>query len=95
MNIPSGRRSWTVIEPLRNDYDPGKRLLWSSLRIVDRPDHGTASITTHGRILYKADKRFSGTDSLTYQVCVRPPRRPSSVRPDCVTAVVTITVGRR
>ena len=95
VRIPSGRRLPSVIEPLLNDYDPGRRLLWSSLRIVDPPDHGTASVTTHGRIRYRAQLRFSGTDSLDYQVCVRPPRRPSHVRPDCVTATVTIVVGRR
>lgn len=94
VSIPSGRRVPTVIRPLRNDYDPGRRLVPSSLRIVDRPDHGKAAITTRGRILYKADKRFSGTDSITYRVCVKPPRHPSGARPDCVTAVVTITVGR-
>jgi hypothetical protein len=93
VDVPSGRRQPFVIRPLLNDYDPSRRLLWSSLRIVDRPDHGTASVAAHGRILYRPDKRFSGTDSLVYRVCVRPARPPFKQRPDCVTATVTVHVG--
>jgi hypothetical protein len=88
--IAVGKRRWTIIHPLLNDYDPDQRLKWSSLRIIDKPDHGKAVVFTHGRVKYVADKRFVGTDSFTYRVCTRPSKRQ---QPACYTAVVTIKVG--
>jgi hypothetical protein len=89
VSVPARRRVPTVIRPLANDYDPQRRLRSDTLRIVSGPAHGTAVVISKGRILYLADKRFVGTDTFTYKVCTRPPR---GKKPECVTAVVTVTV---
>ncbi|MGE0141340.1 MAG: Ig-like domain-containing protein, partial [Ilumatobacteraceae bacterium] len=89
VTVPAGRRVPTVIDVLANDDDGGGRLRPATLHIVQRPRHGTA-VALRGHILYVPDKRFVGTDSLTYRVCAT--RARNRHRVDCDTAVVTITV---
>jgi hypothetical protein len=88
-NVPAGRRTPTVIDVLANDDDGGGRLRADTLQIVRRPRHGTA-VVKKGVVLYVPDKRFTGTDTLTYRVCAT--RARNKHRLDCDTAVVTITV---
>ena len=56
----------------------------SSLRIVSGPSHGTATLSAGGVLTYVPDPEFSGTDTLTYEVC-----GPSG---QCATAVLSIRV---
>ncbi|NNF88739.1 MAG: tandem-95 repeat protein [Acidimicrobiia bacterium] len=57
----------------------------SSLTIVAGPSHGTATLSPGGTLTYIPDPNFSGTDTLTYEVC----------GPDgsCDTAVLSISVA--
>ena len=57
----------------------------SSLTIVSGPSHGTATLSAGGTLTYTPDPDFSGTDSLTYEVC-----GPDGV---CDTAVLSIDVS--
>jgi HD-GYP domain-containing protein (c-di-GMP phosphodiesterase class II) len=56
----------------------------ASLRVVSGPSHGTAVVSADGILTYTPDPDFSGTDSLTYEVC--------GTDGSCDTAVLSITV---
>ncbi|MBA4607557.1 tandem-95 repeat protein [Aeromicrobium sp. Marseille-Q0843] len=55
--------------------------------VTTAPEHGTASVTVDGRIVYTPEDGFSGEDTFEYRVCDT--STPTSV---CDTATVTVTV---
>lgn len=61
----------------------------SSISISAQPNHGTAAVnTTLGKINYTPDDGFSGSDSLTYEIC-----DSFMLDQKCSTAVLGITVA--
>jgi hypothetical protein len=75
------------VDVLSNDSDVNGNLNASSLSISTQPTNGTASIVG-GQVRYIPNADFSGTDTLTYQIC-----DSTSPTPLCSTATVTITVN--
>jgi hypothetical protein len=74
-----------------DDTDADDGIDPSSLRIVDRPTHGTVVIDpTTGNVTYTPNPTYTGPDQLTYEICENP--RGSTVGPLCDLAVVDITV---
>jgi len=57
-----------VVDALTNDGDPDDRLDGSTLRIVESPSKGTASVAD-GRITYTSGSAYAGSDSLRSEVC--------------------------
>ncbi|NNC93457.1 MAG: tandem-95 repeat protein [Acidimicrobiia bacterium] len=55
-----------------------------SLTVVSGPSHGTAVVSPGGTLTYTPDPDFSGTDTLTYEVC--------GIDGSCDTAVLSISV---
>ncbi|WP_409420909.1 Ig-like domain-containing protein [Pseudaeromonas sp. ZJS20] len=51
---------------LANDSDPEGQTL--TLVAVSQPAHGTVSFNADGTLTYKSSKRYSGSDSLSYQI---------------------------
>lgn len=61
--------------------------LWSLVGTSGGAAHGTVTMTTAGAYTYTPAAGYSGTDTFTYQLC--------DVTPDCVKAVVTVTIANR
>lgn len=78
---PAGRAN---IEVLANDSDPDGDLNPESVAIATQPNHGEVVVARSGRIRYRADNRFQGTDVFTYRVC--------DLTGLCDTATVTVIV---
>jgi hypothetical protein len=64
------KSSAVTIDVLANDYpvDCDAELVPGSVRIVQRPTHGSASVNDDGTIRYRPNETFGGSDSLTYTV---------------------------
>ena len=60
------------------DLDP------AAVTVTQQPGHGTATVNKLGGIVYTPAANYSGSDSLTYQVC--------DTHQGCDTATVTLTV---
>jgi ELWxxDGT repeat protein len=73
------------IDVLANDEDADGALDPSTLVIMSEPEHGTASVTSGGRIRYVPNATYAGSDSLEYAVADDQGRMTT-------TAVVSITV---
>ena len=73
------------IDVLGNDTAGPAGLAAATLTVSDPPAHGMADIV-HGRIRYRSDTGFTGTDTLAYVVC-------TNDRKDCVEAEVSIEVA--
>ncbi len=58
-----------MIDPLTNDFDQEFEIDSSSLKIVNTPFHGTASVEPGAMIKYTAAPGFSGLDSIRYAIC--------------------------
>lgn len=65
---------------LANDSDPEGKTL--TLVAVSQPAHGTVSFSADGTLTYKSSKRYSGSDSLSYQIS-----------DGQLTAVATVTIN--
>ncbi len=89
---PAGQYSGVVqtISVLANDVDPEGAAL--SVTIVSQPSKGTAILNGSNQVVYTPNSGFTGTDTLTYQVC-----EPALAcgNPYCATATVIITVLNR
>ena len=72
------------VDVLANDSGGTAGLAAATLTVADPPVHGTADIVD-GRIRYRAESAFTGTDSFRYVVC-------TTDRRDCVEAGVDIEV---
>jgi len=57
-----------TIDVLANDSEPGGTLDTSSVKIVEKPAHGSVSVNAAGSVLYTPTAGFSGSDSFTYSV---------------------------
>jgi ELWxxDGT repeat protein len=57
-----------TIDVLANDSESGGTLDTTSVQIVSTPEHGSASLTSAGSIVYAPVAGFSGSDSFTYTV---------------------------
>jgi ELWxxDGT repeat protein len=57
-----------TIDVLANDSEPGGTLDSSSVKIVEKPAHGSVSVNVSGSVLYTPTAEFSGSDSFTYSV---------------------------
>jgi ELWxxDGT repeat protein len=57
-----------TIDVLANDSEPGGTLDTSSVKIVEKPAHGSVSVNASGSVLYTPTAGFSGSDSFTYSV---------------------------
>ncbi|QTN38518.1 tandem-95 repeat protein [Cryomorphaceae bacterium] len=59
-----------TVDVLVNDTDPENNIDPTSVTITDQPSNGTASVDpVTGEITYIPDLDWTGTDTLTYQVC--------------------------
>ena len=74
-----------TIDVLENDTDNNDNIRTASLRVTDRPDNGSTTVSTSaGTVRYTPDNGFTGTDRFTYEIC--------DTTDLCDTAQVTITV---
>jgi len=73
-----------VVDVLANDSDPACALDPNTLRIVQPPTKGTATIKADKIILYTSGSTYDGSDSFSYEVC------DNGVPRMCDTATVTI-----
>lgn len=80
----TGPTTPVTVPVLTNDIDPDNNLDPSSLRITQNPANGVAIVASTQGITYTPNAGFSGTDTLTYEVC--------DTTNLCDTALVTITV---
>lgn len=80
------RNNTVWIDVLGNDSDPDGNLDPTTLTVISGPEHARNLKVQGGRIRYRPNWYFIGTDTLTYQVC--------DTEGACDTAVVTITVAR-
>ena len=76
-------QSFTDIDVLANDSDPGGALVPATLQIVSGPSRGSATVV-NGMIRYTAPLLTLGTTTLTYRICDNGGA--------CAQAVVTITI---
>ena len=77
-----------TIDVIANDSDAdGNTTLDTAITITASPSNGTAVVSSGGTISYTPNANFSGSDSLTYQVC------DTYSSPACDTATVTITIS--
>ncbi|TML12156.1 MAG: HD domain-containing protein [Actinobacteria bacterium] len=76
-------QSFTDIDVLANDSDPGGALVPATLQIVSAPSRGSATVV-NGMIRYTAPLLTLGTTTLTYRICDNGGA--------CAQAVVTITI---
>jgi HD-GYP domain-containing protein (c-di-GMP phosphodiesterase class II) len=76
--------SKVTVHVLQNDRFPGADVDAKTLTVVVAPANGTVTIVAGRNLQYESNIGFSGTDTLTYQVC--------STLGACDTAVVTVTV---
>ncbi len=81
------RNNAVWIDVLSNDSDPDGNLDPGSLTVIDPPRHAHYLRVQGGRIRYRPNQDFIGTDIFTYQVC--------DTEGACDTAVVRIEVRRR
>ncbi len=72
------------VNVLANDSGGTAGLAAATLTVADPPAHGTADVVD-GRIRYRSEAGFTGTDSLRYAVC-------TTDRRDCVEANVAVEV---
>jgi VCBS repeat-containing protein len=73
------------IPVLANDSDPDGRIISNTLKIVNGPANGTATINpASAEISYTPNPNFNGQDQLTYRICDN--------KKACSIASVTITV---
>ncbi len=77
------------IAVMDNDIAPDR----STLRVVARPEHGTAVVQLDGSIVYTPKPRFVGDDRFRYDYC-RGVILYAARQSDCPSATVTVTVWR-
>jgi hypothetical protein len=77
--------SSVTVDVLGNDSDPDDGLDASSVTVTSGPSNGSVSVNPDGSIDYTPDPDFSGSDSLTYEVC--------DLAGECDTATVDITIN--
>ncbi|WP_338018308.1 Ig-like domain-containing protein [Vibrio navarrensis] len=51
-----------------SDVDTGDRFDLTSVNVVDKPAHGSVSVTASGAIVYRPEENYFGEDSFTYTV---------------------------
>lgn len=92
-SVSTDENESVTFDVIDNDTDPQNNLDRSSLRITRSPTDGTATVDTDtddnktGEITYDPDRNFTGTDTLTYEICDTTDR--------CDTATLTVTVRER
>ncbi len=74
------------IDVLLNDSDVDGTLVASTLKVTSGPSHGTATVGS-GKIAYTPSTGYSGSDSLTYEVC------DNEGACDSATVSITVTGG--
>lgn len=79
-----GSGSRITIRVLQNDAFPGATIDFKTLVVLVAPANGTVKVIAGQNLLYQSNVGFTGTDTMTYQVC--------STLGACDTAVVTIKV---
>ena len=71
-NKDYGRTSWekdVTIRVLANDYDSNNNINPSSVKIINNPSKGTATINPDGTIIYHPTISEPGNDEFMYEVC--------------------------